>query len=100
MIAPGMEARAPDIAVVVPSHDRPLRLRWLLNALEEQTLPRERWEAVVVHDSSDPRTEELLRTHPLAAAGVLRHITFPARTNLPGAKRNAGWRSTAAPFIA
>ena len=28
----------PDISVVVPSHDRPLRLRWLLNALEEQTL--------------------------------------------------------------
>ena len=29
---------AADIAVVVPSHDRPLRLRWLLNALADQTL--------------------------------------------------------------
>ena len=36
-------APTPEIAVVVPSHDRPLRLRWLLNALEEQTLDRSRW---------------------------------------------------------
>ena len=36
-----------DVSVVVPSHERPLRLRWLLNALEEQTLP-ERWELLVV----------------------------------------------------
>jgi hypothetical protein len=27
-----------------------VRLRWLLNALQEQTLPPEEWEAVVVHD--------------------------------------------------
>ena len=36
-------------SVVVPSHGRPLRLRWLLNALEEQTYA-EPWEVVVVHD--------------------------------------------------
>ena len=36
-----MQPKQPEIAVVVPSHDRPVRLRWLLNALEEQTLPRE-----------------------------------------------------------
>ena len=33
-----MVPRAPLITVAVASHDRPLRLRWLLNALEEQTL--------------------------------------------------------------
>ncbi|MDX6659127.1 MAG: hypothetical protein QOH62_3920, partial [Solirubrobacteraceae bacterium] len=41
----------PLISVVVPSHDRPLRLRWLLNALDEQTLAREQWEVIVAHDS-------------------------------------------------
>ena len=40
----------PDISVVVPSHARRLRLRWLLNALEEQTLAAERFEVIVVHD--------------------------------------------------
>lgn len=89
----------PEIAVVVPSHDRPLRLRWLLNALEEQTLPRERFEVVVVHDSSGPETEELLREHPLAQAGVLRHLSFPPGPG-PAVKRNAGWRLARAATIA
>jgi GT2 family glycosyltransferase len=90
--------KSPEIAVVVPTHDRTLRLRWLLNALDDQTLPRDRWEAIVAHDADDRETEELLGTHPLAASGVLRHL--PVRKVLPGAKRNAGWRSTNAPLIA
>ncbi len=57
--------REPEISVVVASHDRPYRLRWLLNALEEQTLDRDRWEVIVAHDSRGPETEALLREHPL-----------------------------------
>src|SRR4051812_28276022 len=96
-----MEAPAtPEIAVVVPSHDRPLRLRWLLNALEEQDLERGRWEVIVGHDSAGPETEELLRTHPLAAAGILRHVTSAPGTCPPGANRNAAWRIARAPLIA
>ena len=91
---------APEIAVVVPSHDRPLRLRWLLNALAEQTLPRDRWELVIGHDSSGPETEELLRTHELATAGVLRLVTLPAGSAPPGRNRNAAWREARAPIIA
>jgi GT2 family glycosyltransferase len=90
---------APEISVVVPSHDRPLRLRWLLNALEQQTLPRQRWEIVVGHDSAGPETEELLRTHPLAADGTLRHVTLEAGTAPPGRNRNAAWRAARAPSI-
>ena len=74
---------------MVPSHDRPLRLRWLLNALEVQTLDRDRWEVVVGHDSSGPETEALLSSHPLAAAGVLRWATLAAGTAPPGRNRNA-----------
>lgn len=95
-----MAGRSPEIAVVVPSHDRPLRLRWLLNALEEQTLEPDRWEVVVSHDSSGPETEQLLSEHPLAAAGRLRHVTLEPGTALPGRNRNAAWRLTDAPLIA
>lgn len=84
---------APELSVVVPSHDRPLRLRWLLNALQDQTLPTDRWEVVVAHDSSGPETEALLREHPLATAGILRHVTLAPGSAPPGANRNAGWRA-------
>jgi glycosyltransferase involved in cell wall biosynthesis len=80
---------APELTVIVPSHDRPLRLRWLLNALEAQTLDRSLWEVVVGHDSSGPETEELLTTHPLAKAGVLRHTSLEPGTAPPGRNRNA-----------
>jgi GT2 family glycosyltransferase len=93
-------SQMPEISVVVPSHDRPLRLRWLLNALEEQDLERERWEVIVGHDSTGPETEELLRTHPLAAAGVLRHVTNEPGTCPPGANRNSAVRIARAPVIA
>jgi glycosyltransferase involved in cell wall biosynthesis len=94
------ETGAPEIAVVVASHDRPLRLRWLLNALEEQTLDRGRFEVVVGHDSSHPETEELLRAHPLAESGTLRHVTLPAGSAPPGRNRNAAWKEARAPLIA
>jgi len=91
--------RTAAIAVVVATHDRPLRLRWLLNALEDQTLAHERFEVIVVHDSSGPQTTQLLRSHPLAAAGVLRAIKTAPRPG-PADKRNAGWRAARAPVVA
>src|SRR5215467_9667042 len=88
-----------EVSVVVPSHERVTRLRWLLNALEEQTLPRDRWELVVVHDSTDG-TEELVKTHPLAAAGVLRNVRLEPGTGSASRQRNTGWREAKAPLIA
>jgi glycosyltransferase involved in cell wall biosynthesis len=89
-----------DISVVVPSHERPLRLRWLLNALEDQTLDRSRWELVVVHDSRGDETEGILDEHPLALGGVLRHRRLEAGTGSPSRQRNVGWRMARAPLIA
>lgn len=89
----------PEISVVVPSHDRPLRLRWLLNALQAQTLDPKRWEIIVGHDSAGPETERLLRTHPLARQGVLRHVNLEPGTAPPGRNRNAAWRLASAPLI-
>jgi GT2 family glycosyltransferase len=88
-----------EVSVVVPSHERVTRLRWLLNALEEQTLPRDRWELVVVHDSTDG-TEELVEAHPLARAGSLRRVRLETGTGSASRQRNAGWREAKAPLIA
>jgi glycosyltransferase involved in cell wall biosynthesis len=95
-----MASANPAISVVVPSHDRPVRLRWLLNALEQQTLDSNRWEVVVSHDSRGPETERLLRSHPLARAGMLRHVTLPPGSAPPGANRNAAWKLARAPLVA
>jgi GT2 family glycosyltransferase len=92
-------AREPEVSVVVPSHDRPIRLRWLLNALEEQTLPRERWEIVVVHDSGDD-TERLLAAHGLTAGGVFRRLRLAPGTGTAPRQRNVGWRDARAPLVA
>jgi glycosyltransferase involved in cell wall biosynthesis len=100
MVPPMTERQqnTPELSIAVPSHERPLRLRWLLNALEEQSLARERWEVVVVHDSDDD-TETLLREHPLAAAGTLRHVRLERGTGTASRQRNVAWRAARAPFV-
>jgi glycosyltransferase involved in cell wall biosynthesis len=90
----------PEVAVVVSTHDRPGRLRRLFDALAEQTIGTDRFEIVVCHDSNGPETEELLRTHPLAAAGTLRHLTLEPDSAWPGHKRNRAWRESRAPLVA
>ncbi|MHB8658679.1 MAG: glycosyltransferase family 2 protein [Solirubrobacteraceae bacterium] len=92
--------RTPELSVVVASRDRPLRLRWLLGALAEQTIGPERFEVIVCHDSRGPETAALLAGHPLSLLGSLHEQAFPAGTLLAGAKRNAGWRIARAPIIA
>jgi GT2 family glycosyltransferase len=73
-----------------------VRLRWLLNALGEQTFPADRFEVLAVHDSRRPEIEALLRTHPLQS---LRPVRVGERDVFPGAKRNAGWRAARAPLV-
>ena len=90
---------APEIAVVVASHYRPLRLRWLLEALADQTLARGRFEVVVAHDSSGPETDQLLEDHALSRDGTLRHVRRAPGSSPPGANRNAAWRAARAPIV-
>ncbi len=89
----------PQIAVVVASHERPLRLRWLLNALAAQTLSRDRFEVVVCHDSRGSETEQVLSGHPLARNGTLRWTSLPAGSAAPGANRNAALKLVRAPTV-
>jgi len=89
---------SPAIAVCIASHERPVRLRWLLNALEEQTLGDV--EVVVCHDSRGEATERLLATHPLARRGALRHHRLPPGTGSAARQRNVAWRAATAPLVA
>jgi hypothetical protein len=91
---------APEITVAVPSHERALRLRWLLNALEEQTLDGGRWELVVVHDSRGEETQRLLDDHPIRGRVVLRDERLPAGTGTPSRQRNVAWRLARTPLVA
>jgi GT2 family glycosyltransferase len=91
-------SEAPDVAVVVASHERPLRLRWLLNALEEQTA--EHFEVVICDDSRDPEVAVLLAEHPLARRGSLRALRCEPGTGTAPRQRNLGWRAASAPLIA
>lgn len=89
---------APELSIVVPSHFRPLRLRWLLNALWEQTLDRSRWEVIVGHDGG-LETERVIEEHPLTAAGVLREAPAPAGTGTPASNRNRALTLAQAPLV-
>jgi hypothetical protein len=89
----------PEISVVVASHDRALRLRWLLNSLEDQTLGRERFELIVAHDSDDEgATAALLDEHPVGARAI-RFDPPAAGLNTASKLRNAAWRAARAPLI-
>lgn len=88
-----------DVSVVVPSHERPLRLRWLLNALEEQTLDPARFEVVVAHDSRE-EVAAMIDAHPLTQAGILSQRRRDPGTGGPAIHRNLGWRAARAPLIA
>jgi glycosyltransferase involved in cell wall biosynthesis len=76
-----------------------VRLRWLLNALAEQTVAPEDLEVIVAHDAGASETQHLLAEHPLALTGHLRALAFAPGSVGPSAKRDAGWRAARAPLI-
>lgn len=84
---------------MVPSHARRLRLRWLLNALEDQTLDSAAFEVIVVHDY-EGEDAALLDEHPLARDGRMRQLRIEPGTGRPSVQRNMGWRAAAAPLVA
>jgi glycosyltransferase involved in cell wall biosynthesis len=85
----------PRLTVAIASHERPLRLRWLLNALEDQTLPRDAFEVVVCFDDAGEQTARLLAEHPLG----VRAIRLAPGTGSPARQRNAAWRAGRSPAV-
>lgn len=82
-------------AVIVPTLGRDATLHPLLDALAGQTLPRDRWEWIVVFDGATPSAGLASR---LATAGA-RVIVRPTRGG-PGAARNEGARAATADLLA
>jgi GT2 family glycosyltransferase len=89
-----------DVSVVVASHARQQRLSTLLDALAEQTYPRDRWEVVVVHTYAPDVARSLFDGHELARASLLRHEAVDMASARPSLQRNRGWRAARAPLIA
>jgi glycosyl transferase family 2 len=85
---------------VVVAATRPLRLRWLLNALDEQTLAEVEWELVVVHGFDAAIAARFVSDHPLARSGRMHAIGPPAGGGVPARQRNAGWRAARAALVA
>jgi GT2 family glycosyltransferase len=89
------------VSVVVATHDRPGRLRRLLDSLREQTV--DDFEVIVVDDGSVRGTPELLRREaegeaepPLPRFRAVRREVAGG----PSAARNDGWPLAAAPLVA
>jgi GT2 family glycosyltransferase len=88
----------PLVSVVVCTYNRPERLAALLDSLRAQTLATDSFEVVVVDDSSEPRTGELLARE--AERGGLALRTSRTGSKGPAAGRNMGWRLARAQLIA
>jgi glycosyltransferase involved in cell wall biosynthesis len=91
--------RAPDISVVVPTFRRPDLLPRLVAAMEAQTLPRDRFEVIVVDDGSGDESPTVLDELAAKTPVRLRPLLLEVNGGAAGA-RNVGWRSTTAPVVA
>ena len=87
----------PSVSVCIATHNRRELLTRTLHALEQQTLPRNSFEVVVVDDGSPDGTSEMLRDWP--GPLNLRAYRYPVPSG-PAAKRNVAWRHARGPVIA
>jgi glycosyltransferase involved in cell wall biosynthesis len=82
----------------VPTYARPHLLGRLVEALEKQTLPADRFEVVIVDNASPDDTSALLAQLAATSRLRLRHLVEHKRG--PAATRNTGWRGSAGPVVA
>lgn len=90
----GSGSGAAEVAVVIAAKDAATTIGPLLDALEAQTLPRDRFEAIVVDDGSGDDTGPLVE-----ARGWARVVELGENRGAPVA-RNAGVAAARAPLIA
>ncbi len=82
--------------VIIPTYNRPLRLRACLEALAQLTMPREAWNVVVVNDGGQDPRPDLPRA--LLTSFSLGFLQAPHRG--PAAARNFGARQAGSDFLA
>lgn len=88
-----------EVSVVVPTHRRLDSLRSLMSGLEDQTLRRDRWEAVIVDDGSGPDIAASIDQMASEVSFSVR-VVHRESSGGPAVARNLGWRSTSTPLVA
>ena len=94
--AEGGKDFAPLLSVVIPTCNRLDILRQCLECLAAQTLPRDRFEVLVVDDGSTDGTPEFLATH--VAPFSMRTFCQPSRGG-PARARNVGIRAARGEYV-
>jgi GT2 family glycosyltransferase len=89
----------PEIAVVIPTHNRSGRLPALVAALEAQTLAPERFEVLIVDDCSGDDTAEALAKLAASSTIDLKPVTAAVNGG-PAAARNLGWQRSSCDIVA
>ncbi len=84
----GATKRWPAVSVIVPTRNRAPYLRELLNALSAQVYPADRFEVIVVDNSSTDGTEEVVHAAANDAVYPLRYLR--KQDDGPAASRNRG----------
>ena len=88
----------PFVSVVVSVQNRPGLILRLLEALESQTYPRDRYEVVIVDNGSTDRTPDAVRGFGAASSAAVRVVTKEAST--VSDSRNRGVREARGDLIA
>jgi glycosyltransferase involved in cell wall biosynthesis len=88
------KAASPDLSVVIPTYSKPETLPLVVRHLESQTLPRERFEVLVIDDGSPDDTGERLRSlaqsTPLAFRFLIQENRGVSATRNRGAREARG----------
>lgn len=90
------------VSVVIPTCGRTDLLRRCLASICSQSLPASCYEAIVVDDGPDPRTQAVVEgcAAQAAARGLQLHYLPNAGPHGPAAARNRGWRAARAALVA
>jgi glycosyltransferase involved in cell wall biosynthesis len=88
------------VSVVVATRNRAERLRFLLDALEQQTLDRRAWEVVIVDDASDDGVTRKVLAHAEVSGLLDLRIIRLERRSGPATAREAGWRAARGDLVA
>jgi len=89
----------PAVSVVIPTRNRSARCAELLKSLVGQTVGPDRFEVLVIDDSSTDDTSDVLASAAADAPYHLLALRTPANRG-PAAARNLGWRAASAPLVA